>query len=273
MFGFPWSVHWTIPAGIAVFVGAYLLAIGPLRRRLALGPPVRWEQVAAFLSGNVILFLATTGPMHDLSDSYLFSVHMVQHVLIGLIAPPLWLVGTPDWLVRFLLRPAPLRRIALTVGSAPVAFVLFNLLLAIWHLPFFYNAGLIRVEIHALQHLLFIAASLAAWWPVLAPAHEFRGSMVVQLIYLLVVAFPMKAISILLLFSDSVAYPVYAIAPRVWEIDPLADQGIAGLIMLIPAGMIFFVVLGAHFFRWYEEARRQERGEAKVVPLTRERLT
>jgi putative membrane protein len=273
MFGFPWSMHWTIPTGIALAVAAYGFAIGPLRRRLELGPPVPFEKVFAFLSGHAILFLATTGPMHDLSDSYLLSVHMLQHVLIGLVAPPLWLVGTPAWLVRFLLRPPALRRLALTLGSAPVAFLFFNGMLALWHLPPIYNSGLLRVEIHASQHLLFIATSLAVWWPVLAPAHEFRGSMVVQFVYLLVVTFPMKAIAILLLFADQVIYPVYAIAPRIWGIDPMVDQGIAGLIMLIPAGMIFFVALGVHFFRWYDEARQQEQGRIKVVPLTRERAT
>jgi putative membrane protein len=269
---FDWSVHWSIPVGIGLLLALYAAAIGPWRRRYQWGPALPREQVAAFVTGCGVLFVALTGPIHDLSDSYLFTVHMIQHLVITLIVPPLLLVGTPDWLVRVILRPRWLRSIARTLGSAPAAFLIFNGTLGLWHLPPLYNSTLIRLDIHIFEHLLFIGTALIGWWPILAPAMEYRAPMIVQLIYLLLVAFPMKLIGMLLMLSESVLYPVYAIAPRVWGLDPLLDQQIGGAIMLVPAGLIFFLALGVHFFRWYEESAALDRGEQNVIPLTRERV-
>ena len=270
---FSWSVHPSIPIGIGLFVGLYALALGPVRRRYGWGPPLEWEQAAAFLTANAILFLALTGPVHDLSDNYLFTVHMVQHIIITLLVPPLLLVGTPAWLVRVLLKPQPLRMLARRIGSAPVAFIIFTGTLALWHLPPLYNSTLLRSDIHVMEHILFIATALIGWWPILAPAPEYRASMLVQMLYLLLVPFPMKLIGMLITLSDTILYPVYAIAPRIWGIDALTDQQIGGLIMWIPAGLVFWIALAAKFFRWYEESRRQERGETKILPLSRERVT
>ena len=269
---FSWSVHPSIPIGVALLLGVYAALIGPLRPRLAWGPPVPPKKVAAFVSAVFILFLALTGPIHDLSDSYLFTVHMLQHLILTLVVPPLLLIGTPDWLVRRCLAPAPLGGLARTLGSAPVAYVIFNGMLAVWHLEPLYNMTLFRLDVHILQHLLFLAAAVIGWWPILAPAPEYRSSMIVQMLYLLFAPFPMKIVGILITMSDRVLYPAYAIAPRVFNLDPLTDQQIGGLIMWVPAGFVFWIALAAHFFRWYGESRRQDAGETKVVPLARERV-
>jgi putative membrane protein len=269
---FAWSIHPSIPVGLVVLLGLYALAIGPVRRRLDWGPPVPAEQVTAFCTAVVILFFALTGPIHDLSDSYLFTVHMLQHLIITLVVPPLLLLGLPAWLVRRLLAPAPVNRIARLVGSAPVAYVVFSGTIALWHLPVLYNSTLMRLDIHVLEHLLFIVTATIGWWPVLAPAREYRAPMIAQILYLLLVPFPLKAVGLLITLSDTVLYPAYAIAPRIWGLDPLADQRIGGLIMWVPAGFVFWVAFGAHFFRWFAEARRQDSGETNLVPLARERV-
>jgi putative membrane protein len=268
-----WSVHWTIPAGIGLVLALYALAIGPLRRRRGWGPPVPREQIICFATGHLVLFLALTGPIHDLSDSYLFTVHMLQHLIITLLVPPLLLVGTPDWLVRRMLAPRPLDWLARSFGRAPMAYLIFSLTLALWHVPVLYNSTLIRLEVHVSEHLMFIGSALIGWWPILAPAREYRAGMVLQLIYLLLIPFPMKIVGIMITLSDTVLYPAYAIAPRIWGITPLLDQQIGGMIMWVPAGFVFWIALAAHFFRWWEEARAQERGDTKIVPLTRERVT
>jgi putative membrane protein len=247
--------------------------VGPLRERYDLGRTPEWEQWVAFVAGCAVLFLALTGPVHDLSDSYLFTAHMVQHLILVLLVPPLLLIGTPAWLVRAMLRPRWLKQIARTLGGAPIAFVVFSFTLAIWHLPQLYNATLLRVETHVLEHLLFIIAAMIGWWPVLAPARELRSQVAVQLIYLLLLPFPMKAIGIFITLSDSVLYPAYAIAPRIFGIDPLLDQQIGGIIMWVPAGLVFWITLGAHFFRWYAESEKQEDYEREAVSLTRERVS
>jgi putative membrane protein len=269
---FTWSVHPSIPVGIGLLLALYGLTAGPLRRRHGWGPPVEPEQATAFVSACGILFIALTGPIHDLADSYLFSIHMIQHLILTLVVAPLLLVGTPDWLARVLLRPRWLRAAAETLGSAPAAFLIFNGTLLIWHVPAFYSSTLIDIDIHISEHLLFLAAALVGWWPILAPAPEFRSPVIVQLIYMLLVTFPMKLLGLLLLLAGTVLYPVYAIAPRVWGLDPHLDQQLGGVIMLVPATFVFFIALGAHFFRWYAESQHQSRGESNVVPLARERV-
>jgi putative membrane protein len=268
-----WSVHPSIPFGVGVLLALYALAVGPLREARALGPAVPVEQWLSFVTGAVVLFVALTGPVHDLSDSYLFSAHMIQHLLITLLAPPLLLIGTPGWLVRFLVRPAPVHRVALFLGHPLVAFIAWNGTLLLWHLPPLYNATLVDLDVHIFEHLMFIATAMMAWWPTLAPARELRAPMVFQLIYLLLLPIPMKVLGMMLTFSTGVLYPSYAIAPRIWDISPTIDQQIGGIIMWVPAGFVIWINLAAHFFRWYRESARQDRGETNVVPLARERVT
>jgi len=268
-----WSVHPSIPLGVAALLALYALAIGPLRETRRLGPPVPFEQWLSFVTGALAIFVALTGPIHDLSDSYLFSAHMIQHLIITLLAPPLLLIGTPGWLVRFLVRPAPVHRIALFLGHPMTAFLAWNGTLLAWHLPVLYNATLVDLDVHIVEHLLFIATALMAWWPTLAPARELRAPMVFQLIYLLLLPIPMKVLGMMLTFSSSILYPEYAIAPRIWGIPPAIDQQIGGVIMWVPAEFVIWINLAAHFFRWYRESARQDRGETNVVPLARERVT
>src|SRR5258706_1101353 len=83
----------------------------------------------------------------------------------------------------------------------------------------------------------------------------------------------MKVLGMMLTFSTGVLYPAFAIAPRIWDISPTVDQQIGGIIMWVPAGFVIWINLAAHFFRWYRESARRDRGETNVVPLTRERVT
>jgi putative membrane protein len=104
---FSWTrgaIHWDTVVGSLLWVGIYLWGIGPARRRYGLGPPVARWRVASFLAGTTLLLFSLNGPLHDLSDYYLFSAHMVQHLILVLFVPPLWLLGTPGWLWRPLLQ-------------------------------------------------------------------------------------------------------------------------------------------------------------------------
>src|SRR3972149_1904973 len=99
-----WTWEPSVIIGIAVFTGIYLYGVGPLRRRYGWSPTIDRRQVALFLLGNLVFFLALASPLEVLSDQYLFSAHMVQHILLIAIVPPLWLLGTPGWLLRPLMR-------------------------------------------------------------------------------------------------------------------------------------------------------------------------
>ena len=95
-----WHGHPSIVAGLVVLIGGYLLAVGPLRQRLGWAPQVPAGRVSVFLTAVLVMSLALLSPLHELGDNYLFSAHMVQHLLLTLVVPPLLIFGTPPWMLR-----------------------------------------------------------------------------------------------------------------------------------------------------------------------------
>src|SRR5688572_407301 len=122
-----WSGDGVLRGGLLLLVGVYLLGVGPLRRRFQLGPPVSGARIALYLSGVLCLLVALEGPIHELSDKYLFSAHMVQHMLLIYAAPPLMLLGLPGWLLRPVLRLPGVLPVARALTRPIPALVLFNL--------------------------------------------------------------------------------------------------------------------------------------------------
>jgi len=252
--GFDWTVWNVDPVLLAGLVTAGGLYLGAVLHRRRLDPEagLPTARMAAFLGGLGVMFGALTGPLHDLSDYYLFSAHMVQHLLLAFAVPPLLLAGTPSWLADRLLRPAPLRWLGRRLTRPSGAFAAFNLVLVAWHLPPLYNRAMAEHPVHIVQHVMILAVSMLLWWPVLSPSQALpRAPYPVQLLYLFVVGLPMVVVSIFITMADSVLYPYYAAAPRVWAaLTPHADQHLGGLIMWIPGGMIFLLALTVVFFRW-----------------------
>jgi putative membrane protein len=252
--GFNWTVWHADPsivAGLAVLGGAYCAAT-LWRRRVAPGTVAEPLKAASFFGGLAVMFVALTGPVHDLSDYYLFSAHMVQHMLLVFAVPPLLLHGTPGWMLRPLLRDARLLRLGRSLTRPIGAFAVFNVILVAWHLPPLYNLAMEQHPVHIVEHLMIMAASVILWWPVLSPLPELpRAAYPIQLLYLFVVGLPMVMVAIFITMADSVLYPYYAAAPRVWErLTPHADQHLGGLIMWIPGGLMFLAAISVVFFRW-----------------------
>jgi putative membrane protein len=246
-----WNADPAVVTGVVLLGGGYALATAR-RRHLDPAATVEPARVAAFVGALGVLLGALTGPLHDLSDHYLFSAHMVQHLLLAFAMPPLLLHGTPGWMVRPLLRSAPVRRLGRRLTRPTGAFAAFNLVLVAWHLPPLYNLAMAQHPIHVAQHLMIMAASVILWWPVLSQVTELpRAPFPVQLLFLFVVGLPMVAVSIFITMAQSVLYPYYAAAPRVFDrLPPLADQHVGGLIMWIPGSLVFLVAISIVFFRW-----------------------
>jgi putative membrane protein len=246
-----WNADPVVLAGLAALGAAYAVALARHRRQ---SPHyrIRARTVLSFYAGLTILLGALTGPLHDLSDYYLFSAHMVQHLVLAFAMPPLLLYGTPGWMLRPLLRRPAVLALARRLTRPAGAFAAFNLVMVAWHLPPLYNLAMEVHAIHIVQHLMMMAASVLLWWPVLSPVTELpRAPYPVQLLYLFVVGLPMVAVSIFITMADRVLYPYYAAAPRVWEgLTAHADQHLGGLIMWIPGGLVFLVAISVVFFRW-----------------------
>jgi len=265
------SVHPSTTIGIAIFAAAYIWRAkqgpsaadrlpvtvtaatadaGQLDMAAAPQGPTPAQRLAYF-SSLALLFLTLNGPLHDLSDFYLFSGHMVQHLILTLVVPPLMIFGTPGWMLRPMLRKPALFATARKLTSITSCFVLFNVVLAFWHLPPLYNLALANHGIHILQHLMFIAASVLMWWPLLSPLPELpRAAYPAQMLYCFLMVIPMSIISIYIAMADTLLYPAYATAPRIMGITPMEDQQYGGLIMWIPGGVFFYAVMTVVFFKW-----------------------
>jgi len=213
-----------------------------------------------------VLGVALNGPLHNLSDGYLFSAHMVQHLALTLVFPPLLLYGTPAWVVRPLLGPAWVLRSARRATRPLAAGALFSAPITLWHVPQFYESALEHHPLHIVQHLVFIATAVIMWWPILSPVPELpRASYPTQLIYLFALGLPMSLAGALITLSEQVLYPFYAGAPRVWGLAPLADQQLGGLLMWVVGTIYLWVAASVVWFRW---SAREESGDVeRAVPL------
>jgi putative membrane protein len=261
-----WQWEPSVLIGLALLAAGYMACVGPLRGRFAGAMPVSRGRIQTFLVGVLVLFVALVSPLDTLSDHYLLSAHMVQHLLMTLIVPPLLLLGTPRWLLRPLLRP----RFALSIGRAltnPVAaFLLFNVTFAIWHFPKLYELTLENEALHVLEHLMFLATATLTWWPVFSPLDELpRISDPAQILYLFFQSLPPTVLGALITFAGAPLYPAYASAPRVWGLSVMADQQIGGLIMWIPGALVFFTVLTVVFFRWLNHDEYEQSQDVRHV--------
>ena len=266
---FAWTspaIHADVLLGVGLLAAAYAFAW----TRGSRGAP---REPALFLGGLLVLLAALNGPLHDLSDYYLFSAHMVQHLLLTLVVVPLLLTGTPAWMVDGPLDALRSRRWGRVVARAltrPVpAFALYALALVGWHLPAPYNAALERHAWHVVEHLTLLTTAGLGWWPVLSPSRRLpRLHYGPQILYLFVFGMPMTVVAAMITGAEHVLYPFYAAAPRVWDLTPLADQRLGGLIMWVPAGLIPLVAFTIVFFRWAaDEADDDERAADENLPV------
>jgi putative membrane protein len=239
-----WPFDPTVYAGlVAAFFGHAWLA-----RRV---DDAQSKHTLYFGLGLVTLWVALETPIDTVSDHYLDSVHMLQHVLLGFVAPPLMLLGlSPDMagvLSRFPFVRAITEPIAAQVVAAAVMIA--------WHVPALYDATLRSESLHVVEHLTFIGAGLVLYWPVLQSTSihaRWKLSPPIMLLYMLVATLPQDAIALILLFSREPFYAFYIYVPRLYpSLTPVIDQTLAGAILMV-LGKATFIVAGlAVFFRWF----------------------
>src|SRR6266850_3100999 len=250
-----WALHPSVAAGLVLLGGLYVY-LGGLRSAR--------RHVASFACALAVLFVALNGPLHNLSDTYLFSAHMVQHLVLTLVFPPLLLYGSPAHVVRPLLRPRWVMALGRVVTRPLVAAIVFTGPIVIWHVPALYEAALRNHNLHIVQHLIFLTTAVLMWWPVLSPVPELpRIPHLLQLLYLFLLGIPMSVTGALITLSDSVLYPFYAAAPRVWGLSPVEDQQIGGLLMWVLGGLMLWIVMSVVWFRYSVWDQRAD-AETKV---------
>jgi putative membrane protein len=221
----------------------------------ARGTRPRPGQAARFAGGLLALLLALNGPLHDLSDWYLFSAHMVQHLVLTLVVPPLLLTGVPGFMLDALLRPCLAHRapgaVVRTLTRPLPAFAAYAVAVVGWHLPGPYNTALEIHGWHVVEHLALLGAAILGWWPIVSPSRLAPPlPYAAQLLYLFVFGMPMTVVAAMITGAERVLYPFYEAAPRIVDLTPLADQRLGGVIMWVPSGLIPLAAFTIVFFRW-----------------------
>ena len=250
-----WHLHLDVWLFFATLAGAYLIACRRHEERTGQATPR--DRKVLFFSGLGLLWLASDWPMHDLSESYLYAAHMVQHLTFTLIAAPLLVTGMPAWMWRRLLEPSPIRRVFRFLVKPVMALIVFNAVLLFTHWPAIVEASVGSEPIHFSLHVLVVASAVVMWWPVVSPLPEMPPiSPPGQMLYLFFQSLAPTIPASFLTFGHQPLYGIYATFPRIWGISALSDQMLAGLIMKIVGGLILWGVIAAVFFRW---ANREQR--------------
>lgn len=255
----PFHIHLDVLAVTGALEVGYLLALrrlGPRHVRPGEVAATR-RQVVLFSLGVASLFVAAEWPVHDLAENYLFSMHMVQHTLMSLVAPPLLLLGVPSWLLRRLLSPRSIRAVVAQLTRPLIALIAFNLVIAVTHWAQVVDFVLENHGFHPVAHLALISTATFMWWPVISPLPEMPTlSYPARMLYLFLQSLLPTIPASFLTFGSTPLYEFYAAAPRIWGISALTDQLVAGLIMKIVGGAILWAAIAAIFFRWWRMEER-----------------
>ncbi len=260
------------------FVPTAVLGLLYARRAhtLAGGGPHRvpgWRQ-ACFYAGLLTILAALLSPIGELSDELLY-VHMVEHLLMGDIAALLIVLGLTGPLLAPILRIGFFDRLR-ALAHPLVAFPLWAIDMYVWHLPFFYQAALRHLAVHALEHTMFIAFGINMWMCLFGPLPMPRwfGNLE-RLIYITVVRLTGAVLGNIFLWSGTVFYPFYIHSDATFHISPLADQSIAGAIMMIEESILTLCLFCWLFLRTARESEERQElldfAQAQGLELTEAR--
>jgi cytochrome c oxidase assembly factor CtaG len=262
--------HWRPDAVFALIVFAFTYARGWVRLRNQSGHAATKSQLALYLAGLASIGVALLSPIDALAST-LLSMHMVQHLLLLMIAPlsvllanPLaaFLWGLPTALRhgigKILARESLFRRLLWAATLMPVTWSLYVVNLWAWHHPALYQAALRNERVHDLQHLLFFSTAILFWWPIVDPGPRLHGSISYgfRIIYLVAATLQNTLLGFVISFPERVLYPFYATVPELRSLAPIDDQALGGGIMWVSGHMylIPILVLVARFMQREEAA-------------------
>jgi putative membrane protein len=259
-----WHLHPDVVLLCAVLLCSYFVAVNNLRPRLADEGRVKRSQVIYYCLGVFTIYAAAGSPIHDISEQYLASMHMTQHLLLTLVAPPLLLAGIPAWLWQVALRRRGVMPAAKVLVNPLVAFGVFNLLIVVTHLPHVVDYALSEHWFHFVVHAALVTSALMMWWPVMSNVPELpRLSYPLQMSYLFVQSLLPAVIGSFITFSTTPVYDFYVDAPRIWTLDPVEDQQLGALVMKLVGSLILWAFIGVAFFRWYSKEEAESQGATR----------
>jgi putative membrane protein len=225
-----------------------------------------WEAIA-FVTGWIWLFIALVSPLHPWGE-VLFSAHMTQHEILMLVSAPLFILGRPFIAAVWALPSAWRKQVGIITKNRPIAgtwkfftnpFVAWAVhasTLWIWHIPFLFQATLKSDLVHTLQHISFFLSALLFWWAIIASPRGLK-SYGAGVLYLFTTSIHSGLLGAFLTFASVVYYPAYSHSTASWGLTPIEDQQLGGLIMWVPAGMVYIVAGLLMFAGWMRESERR----------------
>jgi putative membrane protein len=184
-------------------------------------------------------------------------MHMLQHLMETFVIPPLLLLGTPAWMIQRVVLNRAIKPIARGLTNPLVAFIIFSAVFVTAHFPPVFELMCRNENFHIFLHLMFMAAGVLLWWPILSPMPELpRLSYPAQILYLFLLMIPMTAVAAPITLATRVIYPWYTEAAHGWGLNPLDDQVLGGLLMWIGQGTYLMFIFTFIFYKWAEKEDR-----------------
>lgn len=253
-----------VPFDVTVYAGLLLLFLGHAWLVRKAGDAER-KHTLYFLAGLLTIWVALETPIDTVSDSYLDSVHMLQHVVLAFVAPPLMLLGLSRGMVVRIVRVPGVRALTEPIPAQVIAAAVMIL----WHVPALYDATLHGEGLHVVEHVMFIGSGLFLYWPIVdatSSQAKWRMSPGAKLVYMLLATLPQDGIALALIFSRVPFYGFYTTVPRLIPgFTPVIDQTIAGAVLMIFGKVTLAVAALVVFFRWFGAEQREDQGIESAV--------
>lgn len=249
----PWrfQAHPEIWLLIVFLIGAYTYAvkvIGP-QAGVPKDETLSRKNLIAFIGAIGLLWFSTDWPMHDISEEYLYSVHMFQHMVLTYFIPPLVLLAIPEWLFRAVIGEGKAYRFVKRLSTPIVAGLLFNVVVMITHIPGLVNRSAESSPLHYAMHILVVSTALCMWSPICSPAKEFHIGYAGKTIYLFLMSVVPTVPAAWLTFAEDSVYKHYDIPIRVWGLSTETDQQLAGAVMKTGGSLFLWAIVIFIFFK------------------------
>jgi putative membrane protein len=280
MFAVTFADPWRFQAEPEVYLLVAFLIVAYVYSVRVIGPRAVPEgdtivtpcNILCFTGAMALLFAASTWPIHQIGEQYLYSVHMLQHMMLSYFMPPLVLLATPTWLMRLIVGTGRAWRVVKFMTKPVVAALVFNVVVMVSHIPPVVNASVQSGPLHYSLHLVLVVTALLMWMPVVGPFHELRISDAAKPVYLFLQSVVPTVPAGWLTFADGVVYKHYNQPVRVWNLSPTEDQQLAGAIMKVGGTIFLWSLVVFYFFKRFAPDWREE-NTYRRKPLTFDQVT
>jgi len=247
-----WVPHievWLLVAALAGY-GIYVARVIQPAAVANGAPPLTRRQISWFWVGVAVFWLATDWPVHDIAEQRLYLVHMLQHVLLTLVFPPIMLLATPEWLMRLIIGQGWFKR-TIYWWARPAPALLVNAgLVALSHAAFVVNGSVSNGWLHYGVHTMLVFSSFLVWIPICGSLRDLQVTPPVKMLMLFLTSIIPTIPAAFLTTAETVLYQGYNREPRLLGLDVVYDQQLSGIVMKIIAGFYLWGIIAVVFFQW-----------------------